>query len=511
MDGSVVFRKAARRSCATAFAAGAASVVCATLAGAAPADLDHWRPLRPSGPQPPPLQWAATAFDPAGHRLLMFAGTDQVDDHRDLWALDLTAGSEAWAKLRPAGNGPTLRQHAAAAFVASHRRLVVFGGYSQLLDDTLDDTWITDFAAGGDGRWVKIAGRKPDKRRAATLVHQRFDGPSGATDRVILFGGFNGSQRFNDVWAFDATPGAEAWTELAPAGTKPSTRDGHVAVYDAPRNRMIVYGGTNRDRQAYTLGDAWSLDLTPGAERWSRLDPGGTRAPAYTWASGVVDPCAGAERLLVFGGYSITADRSSNDTWALALAPAGSEAWTDLDTTGARPVPRDAHAAAYDPVGRRMVIYGGWDGPGQLQRDAWTLDLLPCGGEPVDTPTPPATIEPTAPATSPATEEATPSPVPTTPQPTDTSTPSTTATPDAIGTVIAATLTALAPTAVQSATPDVLATAVAGTLTASAPRPSATPAPPGTPDPVQTAIAATLTALAPPPGGRLFMPIAVRP
>lgn len=495
--------------------AAAAVIACAAAARAQAEtrDVDHWRPVRPSGAQPPPLQWAAGAFDPDGGRLLMFGGTDQVDDHRDLWALDLAAGGEAWSKLRPAGNVPPARQHAAAAMVPSQRRIVVFGGYSLTLSDALDDTWLVDFTAGGDGRWIRWSGRKPDKRRGATLVHQIVDGPTDAVDRVILFGGSNGTQRFNDVWAFDATPGAEAWTELMPGGAKPPTRDGHVAIYDAPRNRMIVYGGTNRDRQAYSLGDSWALDLTPGAERWTQLAPGGARVPGYTWASGVVDPCPGAERLLVFGGYSITADRSSNDTWALDLAPAGAEAWTDLETTGARPVPRDAHVAAFDPAGRRMVLFGGWDGPGQLQRDVWALDLVPCSGPPEPATATPAEPSPSPAATAPeptptSTEEPTPTGAPSA-TPAETATPAATDTPNAIATVIAATLTALVPTASPSETPDAIGTAVAGTRTAAAPS-LRTPTRVTTPDPVQTAIAATLTALAP-ASGRLYLPLATRP
>ena len=100
---------------------------------------------------------------------------------------------------------------------------------------------------------------------------------------MILFGGYSDDSVFRDVWAFDLTPDQERWQELMPCGTAPLARDGHVAVYDASRGRMVLYGGWNRERIVRTLRDTWELDLTPG--RGAGL-PGGPTVPiGSSWIS----------------------------------------------------------------------------------------------------------------------------------------------------------------------------------------------------------------------------------
>jgi hypothetical protein len=64
-----------------------------------------------------------------------------------------------------------------------------------------------------------------------------------ANQRVIVFGGWNGRQFSNSVWALDVTEGSEAWGQLLPEGPLPPSRGQHTAIYDAANQRMIVYGG----------------------------------------------------------------------------------------------------------------------------------------------------------------------------------------------------------------------------------------------------------------------------
>src|SRR5262249_35899157 len=81
--------------------------------------------------------------------------------------------------------------------------------------------------------WVQLAptgGTPPVKFFGATVVYD----PS--TNRLILFGGNNGSTTTNDVWVLsnaNGLGGAPAWAQLAPAGGPPASRDNHAAVYDA--------------------------------------------------------------------------------------------------------------------------------------------------------------------------------------------------------------------------------------------------------------------------------------
>lgn len=458
-------------------------VVTALLIVAAPirADENHWDLIRPAGILPPGLRWAAQAHDPVRNRLMFFGGFDTSGSQAgDLYTLDLSA--DAFVNLRPRGTLPASRERAVMAFDTAGDRTVLFGGYNGG-SIYLDETWfleLSDPLRGPEWKKMPFAASKPAPRLGASMVHLPAAAGAG---RMILFGGWDGVNRraYQDVWALSLGRGKEAWTKLSPAGTAPAARDGHVAIFDAARSRMLVYGGWNRQRTDVTLDDLWELDLRPGQERWTELTPSNPRPPAQAWMSGVVDDCPDTRRLLLFGGWNGFSD--SAFTWALALD--GAAAWTRLDPSGAKPRPRDSHVAAYDANGRRMAIFGGWENEGDLMRDTWVLGLAPCGGPA------PTTAIPTSPT---ATSTITPTPRPGSPtrEPTPTVDPRWSPTPDLVGTRVAQTLTAIAPRPSESPTPD-LRTAVALTLTALAPSPTRS----STPDLMGTIVAGTRTALAP--------------
>ena len=191
-----------------------------------------------------------------------------------------------------------------------------------------------------------------------------YDAPN---DRIIVFGGWNGRQFFNDVWALDTTEGSEAWTKLNPHSAWPPPRAQHTAIYDAANQRMIVFGG---HQSHYNFNDVWALDLsTPGTETWSNLLPTGLPIGDRRYHSAVYD--ATNQRMVVFGGSGRGGLR--NDVWTLDLTP-GVEAWSQLAVTGSVPPARWQHTAIYDSQNGLMVVFGGTDGS-TLRNDAWALNL----------------------------------------------------------------------------------------------------------------------------------------
>src|SRR4029079_2193918 len=99
---------------------------------------------------------------------------------------------------------------------------------------------------------------------------------------------------------------------LTPTGTPPPTRGAHAAILDAPRNRMIVFGGeSNESGPGSVLNDVWALSLSGGGS-WSAIVPSGTLPARRGWTSAIFD--APRNRMVVFGGFvdedSIQIDRS---------------------------------------------------------------------------------------------------------------------------------------------------------------------------------------------------------
>jgi len=213
--------------------------------------------------------------------------------------------------------------------------------------------------------WTNLtpSGTSPTSRRSHTAIYDPV------RDRVVVFGG-DAPGVLNDVWAL-SLGGTPAWTGLAPSGTLPSARYLHGAIYDPVRDRMVVFGGLGYSFSI--LGDVWTLSLT-STPAWTQLTPTGTPPSARYAHSMIYDPIR--DRIVVFGGLGIIGGGYLNDVWALSLA--GTPTWTEVTPTGTLPIARYGHQAFYDPVRDRMVVFGGlyYDGIGNRHlNDVWALTL----------------------------------------------------------------------------------------------------------------------------------------
>ncbi len=112
---------------------------------------------------------------------------------------------------------------------------------------------------------------------------------------------------------------------------------------------------------------------------WIKLTPTGGPPPAREFHTSVYDPAT--NRLIIFGGCApAPASCNSgrlNDLWVLANAngQGGTPTWIQLTPTGGPPAARFRHAAVYDSVNNRMVIWGGDSTFGSLPdlTDVWVL------------------------------------------------------------------------------------------------------------------------------------------
>jgi hypothetical protein len=125
---------------------------------------------------------------------------------------------------------------------------------------------------------------------------------------MIVFGGVR-STYFNDVWALSLGTTPE-WTEIVPAGTPPVGRWGHTAVYSATDTNMVVFAGTD----GTYLNDTWTLSLGP-TPVWTEMIPAGTPPTGRTDHTAVYDPAA--NRMIVFGEWDGKV-ALANDLWELS-------------------------------------------------------------------------------------------------------------------------------------------------------------------------------------------------
>jgi hypothetical protein len=101
---------------------------------------------------------------------------------------------------------------------------------------------------------------------------------------------------------------------------------------------------------------------------WRELTPAGGAAPeARRNGAAVYDPVM--KRVVLFGGNGQSG--LLNDTWAFDLA---GRTWTRLQTTGTPPGARLGHNAVYDPVDHQMLVWAGQQGS-SFFNDTRALDL----------------------------------------------------------------------------------------------------------------------------------------
>lgn len=303
-------------------------------------------------------------FDSANQKMVVFGGIDDfLTVYSDTLLFDLSVDPPGpWSPTTVTGTAPFLYAHS-AIYDSLHQRMVVFGG----IDDTYSYTnkvYILDL---NSFTWStpSIAGAPPSKRGYHTAVYD------GANQRMIVFGGIDGTFDLQDAFTL-SLPGAGplTWAPVMTAG--PLKRSEHAAIVDPLRSRMIIFGG--HDSDGATDGsifnhDSWAL-VTNGLLNWIPLTFPGTPS-LRAGHSGVYD--SANQRMVIFGGGT-SSPTLLNDLWAMRLDV--QPVWSVLTpTVGTAPAGRKWHSAVYDPVWKRMVIYGGVDGGLTAFNEVWVVGL----------------------------------------------------------------------------------------------------------------------------------------
>ncbi|HKZ63091.1 MAG TPA: kelch repeat-containing protein [Thermoplasmata archaeon] len=229
-------------------------------------------------------------------------------------------GTPTWTNLIPDGapGSPAARVDHTAAYDAANNRMIVFGGEAASV--LLNDAWVLSNAngLGGVPTWTNIvAGGVPGSPLARRLHSAVY---VAASNRLIVFGGGSATVH-NDVWMLanaNGLGGTPTWTNTFADGVAglPFGRRGHTAVYDPGNDRMIVFAG--EDSGAATHDDVWVLANASGpGGAWTNTVADGTLGSPWDRRlhSAVYD--ASKNRMVVFAGASGVV---FNDVWVLSNA-----------------------------------------------------------------------------------------------------------------------------------------------------------------------------------------------
>jgi hypothetical protein len=198
----------------------------------------------------PPAHGARMVYDSRSDRLIAFGG-DEFGPLFDTTSV-YDPETNTWTEMDPA-RSPSPRSYFAMAYDERSDRVILFGGWDGL--GPLGDTWAYDLETDS---WTGLArGGGPEPRVDSAMAYDR------ETDRVILFGGVTDplEEPLGDTWAFDSQ--TNTWSRLDAEG--PSARGWHVMAADAETGTIVLFGG-GPSREGCT-DETWIFD--PRTDTWT--------------------------------------------------------------------------------------------------------------------------------------------------------------------------------------------------------------------------------------------------
>jgi hypothetical protein len=305
------------------------------------ADTRTWRLVSNTAPFPPTLSIPMGVYDPVRGRVLMVDMAGSADGVPVTVHVFIPSPEPCWSTLEVTGDTPLGRYLGNIVYDPPRDRLLLIGdcGWGEM------ETW--SLALSGTPTWERLAttGEPPELRGRSAIYDPGHD-------CVVLYGGCSAGYAYtSELWTLSLA--TRAWSRVAPGGAAPPGREGHGALYDPERQRMIVFGGHYEDSTRHFLNDVWALSLGDSCA-WSEILPAGAPPGARSAFGTVYDPVR--RRMLVHGGINAQSGIEPDELWALTLD--GTPTWTQIvteNTLRGRSYPVDA----YDPAGDRFLACGG--------------------------------------------------------------------------------------------------------------------------------------------------------
>lgn len=215
----------------------------------------------------------------------------------------------------------------------------------------------------------------PTSRRGGAMVYD------AKNQRFILFGGYDGTTRYNEVWELSADSAYHRWKLLSPSGTPPTAKNLSASTYvrgttsgSADKAYMIVWGGSTPSDN----NEMHALDVsTPGSEAWTTITQTNTpTVRSYLTHHMVAKSTAtNTSDIYLFGGWG---SARTNDLvrCTFNVNSPGAITWTTLKANGAAGSPsiRSGTLMVYDGVNNRLIITCGYNGTSYLS-DVWQYSI----------------------------------------------------------------------------------------------------------------------------------------
>jgi len=173
-------------------------------------------------------------------------------------------------------------------------------------------------------------------------------------DKFVVFGGYDGHHRVNDLHSFDFK--SKTWAELSRENA-PSPRDRHVATVFG--DALYIFGGFDGLAR---VNDLHSFDLVSNVWRQVPVTSGVPPTPRHSHAAAVYH-----SSMFIFGGYD-GSYRSDLHEFNFS-----NRIWSQVSCTG--DIPRSRYRGTCVVCGDHMILHGGHDGNRHLS-DTHVFDFI---------------------------------------------------------------------------------------------------------------------------------------
>lgn len=211
---------------------------------------------------------APMAYDVESDRLILFGGAESPDKNfGDTWAYDYNTNT--WTNMQPK-HGPTPRAFHQMVYDTESDRVVLWGGFQQLENDT--QVWSYDYNSNTWEAHENSGGPEDAYQRFGMIYHP-------PTDRIFLYSGFQEAydgrpELFFEpaTWSYDLNN--NTWQQIE-TETNPGRRMWYSMAYDETADQVIFFGGEQTGKYTGDMTNAvWRFDFE--TRQWEDV----TKTPA---------------------------------------------------------------------------------------------------------------------------------------------------------------------------------------------------------------------------------------
>ena len=202
---------------------------------------DTWTRMSP--PTSPSARAGHAMASIGGDQVLLFGGADAGETLEDTWVYDFS--DDAWTQLTPSIAPSPRAYHSMVSFGTDW--VFLFGGGDYIWMEAVachPEIWFFDLS---DGEWERDAQDVPEGRYFTGMAELGFA-------HVVLHGG-SGDSTYGDTWLYIPE---EEWVEDNPA-TSPGLRMGHAMAF-LSGTRVLLFGGWDGSD---LRNDAWIYETEP--------------------------------------------------------------------------------------------------------------------------------------------------------------------------------------------------------------------------------------------------------